>query len=96
MAITKKYLKSRPICRVTFSIVAKDAEKVGLVGSFNEWIPTPLKKFKNGSFKVTVDLNAHNSYEFRYIVDGAYVNDEAADHYVWNDFAAANNSIVNV
>lgn len=96
MAITKQYLKSKPICKVTFSIVAEDADKVGLVGSFNEWETKPLTKLKNGTFKGTVDLHTKSSYEFKYIVDGIYVNDEAADKYVWNDFAAANNSVVNV
>lgn len=96
MAITKQYLKSKPICKVTFSILAEDAKKVGLAGSFNKWKATPLKKLKNGTFKGTVDLDTESSYEFKYIVDGTYVNDDAADNYVWNDFAAATNSVVNV
>jgi len=96
MAITKQYLKSKPICKVTFSILAEDAKKVGLAGSFNKWKATPLKKLKNGTFKGTVDLDTENSYEFKYVVDGTYINDDAADNYVWNDFAAANNSVVNV
>lgn len=96
MAITKQYLKSKPVCKVTFSILAEDAKKVGLIGSFNKWKPTPLKKLKNGTFKGTVDLETGSSYEFKYVVDGAFVNDDAADAYVWNDFAAADNSVVNV
>jgi 1,4-alpha-glucan branching enzyme len=49
MAISKQYLKSKPICKVTFSIVAEDAKNVSLVGSFNEWNAkaTQLKKLKN-------------------------------------------------
>ena len=96
MAITKQYLKSKPVCKVTFSILAEDAKKVGLAGSFNKWKATPLKKLKNGTFKGTVDLDTGNSYEFKYVVDGAFVNDDAADAYAWNDFAAADNSVVNV
>jgi 1,4-alpha-glucan branching enzyme len=98
MAISKQYLKSKPVCKVTFSILAEDAKKVSLVGSFNEWNAkaTPLKKLKNGTFKGAVDLDTNNSYEFKYLVDGAFVNDDAADAYVWNEFASADNSVVKV
>ncbi|MBD0824603.1 MULTISPECIES: isoamylase early set domain-containing protein [Aestuariibaculum] len=98
MAISKQYLKSKPVCKVTFSILAEDAKKVSLVGSFNEWNTkaTPLKKLKNGTFKGVVDLDKDGSYEFKYVVDGTYVNDDAADAYVWSDFAAADNSVVTV
>ncbi len=98
MAIKKQYLKSKPICKVTFSIEAENAKKVSLVGSFNNWNAkkTPLKKLKNGTFKGTIDLEKDNTYEFKYVVDGDYVNDIAADAYVWNDFAGAENSVVNV
>ncbi|GAL78938.1 MULTISPECIES: isoamylase early set domain-containing protein [Algibacter] len=98
MAIKKQYLKSKPVCKVTFTIEAEEAKKVSIVGSFNEWNEkaTPLKKLKNGTFKGTVDLDAENSYEFKYIVDGDYVNDSAADSYVWSDYASAENSVVSV
>lgn len=98
MAIKKQYLKSKPVCKVTFSIEAEEAKKVSVVGSFNEWDEkaTPLKKLKNGTFKTVVDLDADNSYEFKYIVDGAYVNEPAADSYKWSDFASAENSVVTV
>src|SRR5690606_39864215 len=82
MAISKQYLKTKPVCKVTFSLLAEDAKKVGLIGSFNKWKATPLKKLKNGTFKGTVDLDVDSSYEFKYIVDGTYVNDEAANGYV--------------
>lgn len=96
MAIKKQYLKSKPICKVTFSIEAEDAKNVSLVGSFNEWNTdaAPLKKLKNGTFKGTLDLDTEGSYEYKYVVDGNYVNDEAADAYAWNDYAATDNSVV--
>jgi 1,4-alpha-glucan branching enzyme len=98
MAITKQYLKSKPVCKVTFALLAEDAKKVSVVGSFNDWNAKklPLKKLKNGTFKGTLDLETGNSFEFKYIVDGAYVNDEAADAYAWNDFAGAENGIINL
>lgn len=98
MAIKKQYLKSKPVCKVTFSVPAEEAKSVAVVGSFNEWNTeaTELKKLKNGTFKGTVDLESENSYEFRYVVDGFYINDEQADAYTWNNFAAAENGVLNL
>ncbi|NNK88901.1 MAG: glycoside hydrolase [Flavobacteriaceae bacterium] len=98
MAIKKQYLKSKPVCKVTFSVPAKEADKVAVVGTFNSWDTkaTNLKKLKNGTFKGTVDLEKDNSYEFRYLVDGEYVNDEQADAYAWNEYAAAENGVLNL
>lgn len=98
MAIKKQFLKSKPVCKVTFSIQAEDAENVAVVGSFNDWseTATPLKKLKNGTFKETLDLESGVSYEFRYLVDGNYVNDEEADSYAWSDFAGAENSVLSL
>lgn len=98
MAIKKQFLKSKPVCKVTFTVPAEEAKKVAVVGSFNEWNEkaTPLKKLKNGSFKGTVDLESGNSYEFRYVIDGEYVNDQEADSYAWSDFAGADNSVLSL
>lgn len=83
MAIKKQFLKSKPICKVTFTVPAEEANKVAVVGNFNEWNEksTPLKKLKNGSFKGTIDLESGKSHEFRYLIDGAYLNDQDADGY---------------
>lgn len=98
MAIKKQYLKNKSNCKVTFSIEAKDAQNVSVIGDFNHWNAKadPLKKLKNGTFKGTVDLQKGQSYEFRYVVDGDYVNDEEADDYLWNDFAAGENGVLNL
>lgn len=98
MAIKKQYLKSKPVCKVTFTVPAKDASKVSVVGNFNDWKTDVfnLRKLKNGTFKGIVDLEKDTSYEFRYVVDGSYINDDQADAYVWNDFAATENSVLNL
>ncbi|MDD7914881.1 isoamylase early set domain-containing protein [Polaribacter ponticola] len=98
MSIKKQFLKSKPVCKVTFTLPAEEAKSVAVVGSFNEWNTdaTPLKKLKNGSFKGTVDLETGSSYEFRYIVDGKYVNELEADGLAWNDFAGAENSLLSL
>ncbi len=98
MAIKKQYLKSKPVCKVTFSVPAKEAKKVVVAGDWNKWSAKaePLKKLKNGTFKATVDLDADKSYEFKYIVDGDYVNDDQADAYAWSDYAGSENGVLNL
>ena len=98
MAIKKQYLKTKPVCKVTFTVPAEEANEVAVVGDFNDWSAkaTGLKKLKNGTFKGTVDLQKDNSYEFRYVIDGNYVNDDQADAYAWNDYAAAENGVLNL
>lgn len=98
MAIKKQYLKNKSNCKVTFSIVAKDASSVSVIGDFNDWNAeaAPLKKLKNGTFKGIINLKKGQSYEFRYLIDGDYVNDEEADAYLWNDFAAGENGVLNL
>jgi 1,4-alpha-glucan branching enzyme len=98
MAIKKQFLKSKPVCKVTFSIQPEGADNVAVVGSFNGWGESvnPLNKLKNGTFKGTIDLESGTSYEFRYLVDGNYENDEEADGYAWSDFAGAENGVLNL
>ncbi len=94
MALTKQYLKSKPECKVTFNVPAKEAKTVEVAGDFNNWKSTKLKKFKNGNFKAQINLPVEKEYQFKYIVDGEWVNETEADAYKWNDFAAGENSVV--
>lgn len=96
MAISKQYLKTKPVCKVTFTVPAEDAKKVAVVGDFNNWNPkgSALKKLKNGSFKGSFDLPKDNTYEFKYLIDGEYVNDGGADRYQWNNYAGTENGVL--
>jgi 1,4-alpha-glucan branching enzyme len=98
MAIKKQYLKSKPICKVTFIVDAKEADNVAVVGDFNDWTSetTKLKKLKNGTFKGSLNLEKDNSYEFRYLIDNDYANEEQADSYKWNNFANTENCVLNL
>jgi 1,4-alpha-glucan branching enzyme len=96
MALRKKYLKSKPVCKVSFDLpvdVAPTAKKVELVGSFNNWEPISMRKNKT-VFTKTVDLPVERSYEFRYRIDGEiWENDWSADAYVNNGFNAENSVV---
>ena len=96
MSIKKKFLKSKRECKVTFKLKAKEAKKVEVAGAFNNWNGEEfqLKKLKNGTFKGSVNLATNNSYEFKYIVDGNWINDESADALVWNEYANSENSLI--
>jgi 1,4-alpha-glucan branching enzyme len=100
MSIKKQFLKSKPVCKVTFEINADQingAETVALLGDFNNWDPSAnsLKKQKNGTFKTTLDLEAEKSYQFRYLVDGTtWINDEEADTFVAAGVANAENGVI--
>ena len=100
MSLTKKYLKSRPICKVTFKLPKKavnGAKKVQVVGDFNKWNPkkTVMKKLKDGSFTLTMELDKGKEYQFRYLIDGKkWENDWKADKYVPNGYGVEENSVV--
>ena len=98
MSIKKQFVKTKPICKVTFSIDAKEATAASVIGDFNGWNPKDgaLSKLKNGTFKATFNLPKDASYEFKYLVDGVYLNEPEADTFIFNDFANAENSVVAV
>ncbi len=100
MSLKKQYLKSRPVCKVTFRLeakAAKMADSVHLAGDFNEWHAgqTPMKKLKNGDFTVTLDLPWNREYQFRYLIDQkTWENDWKADKYVPSGISGTENSVV--
>ncbi|MCV9929401.1 isoamylase early set domain-containing protein [Flavobacterium sp. LS1R49] len=96
MSLKKQFVKTKPVCKVTFLIDAKDANSAAVVGDFNNWNSEEgvLSKLKNGTFKATYDLGKDASYEFKYIVDGTYINEPEADSFKWNDYAGGENSVL--
>jgi 1,4-alpha-glucan branching enzyme len=98
--IIKKFLKSKPVCKTTFSLpveAAPEASTVEIIGDFNEWNledGIKMKKQKNGIFKASVDLESGKEYQFRYLIDGKeWENDWEADAYVATPFGN-DNSVV--
>jgi len=96
----KKFLNKDSVCKVTFSLpkeAADSAKSVAVVGDFNDWQPTPLKKSKNGSFELEFDLQTGQDYEFRYVIDeNKWENDWNADDYVASPYTGIENSVVKV
>lgn len=102
MSIKKSFLKSKPVCKVTFRLSAEeaqDAESVKLVGDFNDWdtAVTPMKKLKNGDFTQTVNLEIGANYQFRYLKnESEWANDWQADAYMPNGNPGEDNSVVSL
>jgi 1,4-alpha-glucan branching enzyme len=98
MSIKKQFIKTKPVCKVTFSVEAKEANVASVVGDFNNWNPAEgeLSKLKNGTFKGVFEMPKDASYEFKYVIDGNYVNEPEADAFKWNDFAGAENGVLTV
>jgi len=96
--LKKQFLKTKDVVKVTFSLPeAVQGESVFLVGDFNNWdeVATPMKRQKNGSFTVTLDLDKSREYQFRYLVNSTeWHNDWQADKYVPNPYSGDNSVVV--
>lgn len=102
MSLTKKYLKSRPVCKVTFRLSADeagDAQAAAVLGDFNDWDPQAgvMKRLKSGDFTVTLEIPSDSAHHFRYCIDGdTWLNDAEADGFERSPLGAFDNSIVRV
>lgn len=98
--LKKQYNKTKPVCKVTFSLpkeAANSAKEVKVVGDFNNW------SWENGfamkanktNFSTAVELEAGRAYQFRYMIDNQkWENDWAADAYQPSPFDGVDNSVV--
>ena len=102
MSISKKFLKNRASCKVKFQLCPEEAQgasEVFLVGDFNDWSDTshPLKKMKDGSFSLEIELPSGQDCQFRYRTGtNIWFNDPEADALVPCAYAAADNFLVKV
>jgi 1,4-alpha-glucan branching enzyme len=78
--------------KVEFEFFAPEAKEVAVAGSFNEWKPkqTVLARDKSGRWSVALPLTP-GRYEYRFVVDGSWVNDQRPTEAVSNPFGSINN-----
>ena len=76
---------------VEFTLMAPDAIKVCIAGEFNDWNTQsmPMKKGKDGSWKIKLKLPL-GKYEYKYYVDGSWVNDTTGRETASNPFGSCN------
>jgi len=100
MSIKKQYLKTKPVCKVTFRISEEIGNSAGIahvVGEFNNWdfYSTPMKKLKKGAFTATLNLEKGREYQFRYLLDNKiWENDASADGSKPTPFGDSENSVI--
>lgn len=97
--IKKQFLKSKPVCKATFTFPAEaapEAKTIEILGDFNNWKDgVKMTKQKNGIFKATVELETGKEYQFRYLIDGeTWENDWEADKYVSTPYGADNSVVI--
>lgn len=96
MSFKKQYLKSKPVCKVTFKLekeLVGDANSVQILGDFNAWDKgaEEMKKLKSGGFSAVVEFPIDQEFECRYLVNGSeWLNDAEADGLVRNEFGEEN------
>jgi 1,4-alpha-glucan branching enzyme len=99
-SLKKQYMKSNPVCKVTFRLpkdAAPGASTVSIVGEFNNWDMTEhqMKKMKNGDFTATVELPCNREFRFRYLIDSCrWENDWFADKYLPNEYGSDDSVVV--
>lgn len=91
--ITKHPVKGQGPVRITFELPSTMwAERVNLVGEFNDWdtTATPMTRTRSdANWKVTIELMAGDRYRFRYLVDGKeWLNDWHADDHEENPYGS--------
>jgi len=84
----EKTSKSAP---VQFKLYAPQAKKVTLAGSFNNWDTRSLsaKKDSRGNWIAKASLKA-GRYEYKFFVDGSWMNDPSCSRCVPNSFGTHN------
>lgn len=99
MSFKKQFLKSKPVCKVSFRLDAAEAsgaKKVQLLGDFNNWDKSaePMTALKSNDFTAILELEAGKEFQFRYLIDGTeWKNDSQADSYVANSFGEENSVV---
>jgi 1,4-alpha-glucan branching enzyme len=91
--ITKEPAKKGDLVRVTFELPSTMwAERVNLVGEFNDWdtTATPMTRGRSdANWKVTIELEKGRCYRFRYLVEGReWYNDWHADDHMENPYGS--------
>jgi 1,4-alpha-glucan branching enzyme len=91
--IKKESLDRQDRVRVTFILPSNVwAERVNLVGEFNNWntTATPMRRNRSdANWHATIELPVGHAYRFRYLIDGKeWLNDWHADDHMENPYGS--------
>jgi 1,4-alpha-glucan branching enzyme len=95
----RKRLSSKPDkVTVTFEIPGSVwAERINLVGDFNDWNAQSLQfqQDRSGNWIIELELDAGCAYRFRYLFDGEHWRDDwHADNYIPNPYGGYDSIVV--
>ncbi len=78
----------------TFKLSAPQAKRVSVVGNFNNWDTKSnlAKKDSRGNWMVKLNLKP-GKYEYKFFVDGQWVNDPGCKSTVPNSFGSHNSTV---
>jgi 1,4-alpha-glucan branching enzyme len=83
---------------VTFEIPGTIwAERINLVGSFNDWDQhsLPFQLNRDGNWEIELELEAGREYHFRYLLDGEHWRDDwHADGHATNPYSGYDSVII--
>jgi len=90
-ALPRSLGTSQPQLPVHLEFYSPAALEVFVAGSFNDWAPraTPLRKRGKGEWSADLSLKP-GSYEYRFVVDGKWVEDPKAPAFALNPFGGRN------
>jgi 1,4-alpha-glucan branching enzyme len=76
---------------IAFSFFAPLAQAVQVAGTFNGWNPSlsPLVKDTSGNWQCALKLKP-GKYEYRFVIDGRWENDQKNSECVQNEFGEYN------
>lgn len=79
---------------VKFQVRATQGSEVFLAGSFNNWDPNSIALKRNGGGLYSASVNlAPGRHEYKFLVDGAWRNDEQCSQQVANCHGSLNSVI---
>jgi 1,4-alpha-glucan branching enzyme len=92
---TTKPSAVRSLREVEFHFESATAKSVHLAGAFNEWATgsLPLRRKTNGHWRVRVPLTP-GPHQYRFVVDGLWVDDPTACRHADNSFGSCNCEIL--
>lgn len=81
--------------KVSFAFYGPEAKDVFVVGDFNQWNETahPMKKDSQGIWRKSI-IVAPGSYEYKFLVNGKWENDQNNEVVRENTFGTRNNLFV--
>lgn len=86
--------KNTQTCKIQFAFFAPLSLTVQVAGTFNDWDPKrgSMKKDANGNWSGAFELKP-GRYEYRFVVDGNWENDQNNNEIIPNALGTFNNVI---